>query len=291
MADGFLGRRWQIALAALAVALVVTAPLTPVGSAVGELLSVFRAEKFAPVSIDPAAAVAGKEVRQLNPEDFGQFAVRVEPTFIKIANVSEAKVDFPVRQVTNVPAGLASAPKVLYSTPGEAVFTFDLAKTKAALGNMGITMQLPVELEGATVRVYVPAGVEMVYTKADGDRPALILVQGRSPTLELPAVLDTPQMRELFFSLAGLPPELAEQLRAIAESRTTVPVPVVKGDDTREVTVDGVQGLLVTHRPAMAGAGAPEGSYVVWQKDGVLYALGGTVSQSELLAAAQSLKP
>ncbi len=290
MANGFLGRRWQVALAALAAALVVTALLTPVGSAVGELLSVFRAEKFAPISIDPAAASVGS-VGQVNPEEFGQFSVRTEPTFTKIKNLSEAKVDFPVRQVTNVPAGLASAPQVLYSTPGEAVFTFDLAKTKAALGKMGIALQLPAELDGATVRVYVPAGVEMVYSKADGTEPALILLQGRSPTLELPAVLDTPQMRDLFFSLAGLPPELAEQLRAIAESRTTVPVPVIKGDDSREVTVDGTQGLLVTHRPAVAGASAPEGSYIVWQKDGVLYALGGTVSEADLLAAAQSLKP
>ncbi len=290
MGNGFFGRRWQVAVAALVAVLVVTAPLTPVGSAVGELLSVFRAEKFAPISIDPAATTPST-AGQLDPLEFGQFAVRTEPTFTKITDVSTAKVDFPVRQVTDLPAGLAAQPEVFSNTPGEVIFTFDLAKAKAALAGMGITAQLPAELDGATVRVYVPAGVEMVYTSTGADEPALILVQGRSPTLELPAALDSPQMRDLFFSLAGLPPELAEQLRAIAESRTTVPVPVAKGDDSREVTVDGVQGLLVTHRPAVAGANAPEGSYVVWQRDGVLYALGGTVAEADLLAAAQSLKP
>lgn len=289
MRNGGLWRGWKAAMAGVASLAVVLALLfTPVGPAVGEFLSIFRAEKFAPVTIDPANPPSSAP--KVRPESFGEFTVRVEPTTSKVESVEAAQVDFPVRQLAGVPAGLASQPEIHVIKPGEVVFRFDLAKTTAALAELGVTARMPAELDGATMRVYIPRSVVVAYHGADGTGEGLVLIQGRSPTLEIPAVLDTPEMRDLFFGLAGLPPELAAQLRAIAESKTTVPVPVMAGDESQKVAIDGTEGLLVTHRPAAAGPEAPEGSYIVWQKGGVVYALGGTVSKAVLLEAAGALR-
>ncbi|MHB1414801.1 MAG: anti-sigma factor family protein [Chloroflexota bacterium] len=292
MSGGSFLRSWRAAVASLAVlAVVLSLAFTPVGSAAGELLKQFRAEQFAPVTIDPS--FTPENAKELNPEDFGTFEARTEPTNQQVASLSEAQglADFPVRGLQSVPAGLSTTPEMNVSTPAEAAFTFNRAKSTAALANMGIKAQLPDELDGATVRVYVPLNVQQVYAGPEGSKSGLLFAQGKSPTLEMPAVLDTPEMRDLFFALSGMPPEVVDQLRAITSSDTTVPVPVLKGDTSRSVEVDGVQGLLVTHKPATTGIEGPEGTYVVWQKNGVVYVLGGTVSETDLLQAANSLQP
>lgn len=291
MSEGSWLRGWRGATAALSLlAVVLLLALTPAAAVVGDWLSVFRAEKFAPVSIDPAKISTA--VPKLDPNEMGEFKVRVEPQHKQVADVAAAQgqVDFTVRRLGTVPAGINATPQVSTSTAGDFTYVFNLAKTKAALAGAGVNVQLPPELDGATVRVYVPAAVEQMYKSASGGDGGLALYESRSPTLELPAVLDTPQMRELFFQLSGLPPELIDQLKAISEQKTTVPVPVLKGDLSKQVAVDGTQGLLVTHKPSVVGDKGPEGSYLVWQKDGVVYALGGAVSEADLLAAANSLK-
>jgi hypothetical protein len=284
-------RSWRSAAAALAVVAVVAGVVfTPAGTVLGDWLSVFRAEKFAPVTIDPSK-VDSASAPKLDPAQMGEFKVKVEPQHKQVANLAAAQgtVDFKLRGVGSLPAGLAAQPEVYTTTTGDVTYVFNLAKTKAALAAQGINVQLPADLDGATVRVYVPASVQMLYKSGD-DKSGLFFYQGRSPTLELPGALDTPQMRDLFFQLSGLPPELIDQLKAMSQSNNTVPVPVLQGDSSKTVAVDGTQGLLVDHKPTMAGDGAPAGSYLVWQKDGVVYLLGGTVSATDLQNAAKALK-
>ncbi len=293
MGEGSWWRSWRSAAAALALVVIVAGVvLTPAGTVLGDWLSVFRAEKFAPVTIDPSKMDTANAPK-LDPSQMGEFKVKVEPQHRQVADLGAAQgtVDFKLRSLKSVPAGLAAQPGVFTNTTGDVTYVFDLAKTKAALAAQGINVQLPADLDGATVRVYVPASVQLLYKGGSGSESGLFFYQGRSPTLELPGALDTPQMRDLFFQLSGLPPELIDQLKAMSQSNTTVPVPVLKGDSSRTVTVDGTQGLLVDHKPTMAGDNALAGSYLVWQKDGVVYLLGGTVSASDLQAAANALQP
>lgn len=291
MSEGSWLRGWRGATVALSLLAVVGLLfLTPAAAVLGDWLSVFRAEKFAPVSIDPAKV--STSAPKLDPSQMGEFKVRVEPQHKQVSDVAAAQgqVDFTVRCLGSVPAGVKAAPQVSTTTAGDFTYVFNLAKTKTALAQAGVNVQLPAELDGATVRVYIPAAVQQMYAPATGSNGGLMLYESRSPTLELPAVLDSPQMRALFFQLSGLPPEVIDQLKAMADQKSTVPVPVLKGDTSKQVTIDGTQGLLVTHKPAMVDSAGPEGSYLVWQKDGIVYALGGAVTEADLLAAANSLK-
>ncbi|MHB1007388.1 MAG: anti-sigma factor family protein [Chloroflexota bacterium] len=290
MRESLFGRKRQVAVAAVAaLVLAFSVAFTPVGSALGQMLSVFRAEKFAAVTIDPT--VANKATpSKFDPKDFGTFEVKNEPQMTKVASPADAKMDFAVRTPSALPSGLNQQPEVQVSTPGEVVFRFDLAKSKAALAAVGVQTSLPASLDGAVARAYVPAGIALAYVGTEGKGTGLVLLEGHSPTLEIPAALDTPGMRELFFSLSGLPPELVSQLEQISKTGDTAPVPVLKGDSSRQVGVDGTTGLLVSHRPAVAGSDAPEGSYVLWQKNGVLYILGGTLPPDQLVQAANSLR-
>ena len=83
-------------------------------------------------------------------------------------------------------------------------------------------------------------------------------------------------------SIPSLPPELVSQLKSITDWQNTVIVPVVKGT-SKDVTVQGTQGVLVTE------AKGP-GMTLLWQKGGIVYVVSGNVPESDLLAAANSMK-
>jgi hypothetical protein len=104
----------------------------------------------------------------------------------------------------------------------------------------------------------------------------------KSPTLEVPGTVDADRLRDVLPKSGALTPQLANGLPAIRGWRTTLPIPVTKGTAT-QVQVDGTTGRLVV--------GELPVPVLVWQKDGVLHELAGSLSEAELLAAARSLGP
>jgi hypothetical protein len=79
-----------------------------------------------------------------------------------------------------------------------------------------------------------------------------------------------------------VPPAIAAQIRAIKDPSSTLPIPIPKGLATTEpVEINGVPGGLLIR--AVVGAG------VVWQKNGVIYAVGGQLTPDQVLAIATSL--
>jgi hypothetical protein len=117
-------------------------------------------------------------------------------------------------------------------------------------------------------------------------RPFLGLIQLRIPTMTLEAPKDkdvnVDRLREQLLRSEAVPPQLSNQLLGIADWKTTLPIPVTRGT-AREVPVDGTTGTLVI--------GEVPGPALVWQKDGVLYVIGGQVPEAVLLDAARSLAP
>jgi hypothetical protein len=88
-------------------------------------------------------------------------------------------------------------------------------------------------------------------------------------------------LEDYLLSQPGVPPDIAAQIKAIKDPSTTLPIPIPKGLATTEsVQINGVQGLLIK---AVIGAG------VVWQKNGVIYAVGGLLTPDQVLAIATSL--
>jgi hypothetical protein len=99
--------------------------------------------------------------------------------------------------------------------------------------------------------------------------------------LDVPANVNVDYLRAEMLQSGALPPQLAGQLLAIQDWKTTLPVPVIKGT-SEQVSVDGVTGALVVEGP---------GAVLYWQKNGALYVMAGSVSKQDLLAAAGSLAP
>jgi len=103
-----------------------------------------------------------------------------------------------------------------------------------------------------------------------------------SPTLTVPDGLDVDQIRNELLKVPGLPQDLVSQLKSISDWRSTVVVPVIKGQ-SHEVTVQGQSGLMITQSDGKSTS-------VIWPSNGAIYAVSGSFSEAETLAVANSLK-
>jgi hypothetical protein len=110
--------------------------------------------------------------------------------------------------------------------------------------------------------------------------PRLVIAETRTPTVTSTGASAT-QLQDYLLSQPGVPADVAVQLRAIRDPSSTLPIPVPSGLATsRQVRVQGVQGVLVD-------AGFAVG--VIWQKGGIIYAVGGQLTPDQVLQIAASL--
>ena len=261
-----------------------------------------RVQRVQPVKLDPAVLRAVPVGRFEDLSKLGTYKGPTEPR-IRAANVTEAArtTGLQLRAPTALPGQLANA-RLLYVSEAESFsFTYDGQKLAQEAQSYGVKdAALLTELRnlnGVTVKGSVPAAAAFFYgappltdTSASGVKaaatkapagPAVFFIQMKAPSLDVPPTVNVDKLRDLALKSGAVPPQLANQLLAIQDWKTTLPIPVTRGTAT-QVPVDGVTGTLVV--------GEAPGPVLVWQKDGVLHVLAGSVSESELLTAARSLQ-
>ncbi len=276
-------KKWRtISIATMAVALMaILLSLAPVRSAAGECLSLFRVKQFAAVTIGPAE-LPQDLIPPRDPSAFGTFTY-TEPSHQQVSSLEEARtsVGFAVRYPTYLPAQVTTPPTILAYGSASASYTFDLKKIRAYLDSMGIaSLELPPELDGATVSATFPGAVILLFGKGEG---AVFVGQGPSPAIQSPANLDVTGLRQQLLQFyATRAPQTAAQLMAIPDWENTLVVPVPQDSTSRQVAVDGVSGLLIE--------GKDGGTVLLWEKEGYLFSVAGRVPANDLVTTANSLK-
>ena len=241
--------------------------------------SVLKVERFAAVAVDPASFPQPKDHQALST----LIPPLQKPDFTRVESQEEARqlTGYELRRPTLLPQGVDPSPRWAVLPAASFTYTVDSAKWESfcqALGRGGVA--LPPTLEGTTLTFDMPGAAVAIF---GGDRPTLTLGQGKSPTLTFPPEVDVEALREALLGLPIVPPDVAGQLRAIDNWKGTMVVPLPPKATSREVKVDGVTGLLISGEDEKA-------ALVLWQKNGILYGLFGTVAEADLLAAADSLK-
>lgn len=263
--------------AALAVLLVVAAlSLPPVRTAAAEFLSLFRVQNFTAITISPEQiAVLEKVAAQgLVP---GELTIDDEPGELRpVDSVDEAAAMAGLSTVRTL-NDLGEPESVYVSGGGNGRFIIDLAGSRAILEAVGADpLLLPDAVDGATVEMAVFPGVLQAW-------PEAMLLQSESPLVEYPQALDTAVLGQAVLRVMGLSEAEAARLAQEIDWTSTLLLPIPQELATyREVTVDGVSGILVTDLDGRAAA-------IVWQKAGILYMLSAERSPDDLLALAHSL--
>jgi hypothetical protein len=279
--------RWRVSVAGLAAALALTIVVgtEPGRTAAAQFLAQFRSQRFAAVTFDrsqarnPLAALEGLGTVQGNRR-----AAVYQPAQSLWA--ASQRVGFDVKQPdpAMLPEGLSRQPTISVWPASELRFTFDREKAARYFASIGRTdVVLPPRFHGASLVVAVPPGVLLEYVGAPGGR-SLLVGQARELEVGVEGEVSLAELREFLLGLPGLPPATAQQLRAIQDWRTTLPIPVpVEQLAWQPVTVDGVQGLLLADHAGL-------GSGMLWQRDGRVYGVAGALPAAEIQRVAHSLR-
>jgi hypothetical protein len=299
-------KRYRLAAVAgvVVMALAASFSFSSVRSFAGEILTVFRVNKVQTINIDPQEIARLQEsiekgTGQVNIDNFGKIELSNQQTSeeVSLEQAGQA-VDFPVK--LPVLAGDYKGPVLQKSSAGRASFTLDIVKANSLLSSLGSQKLLPEELDQKTFTLTMPVIIGAQYTFGSEDS-RLLVAQARSPEMSVPEGVSVEQIRDTLLSVPVLPDSLRQQLASVNDWQHTILIPNIDGN-SQEVMVNGVQGVFTT-AVGHSGHKANErnerslderghnSSALIWQKDGVIYAIAGnelTLDQS--LSMASSMK-
>ncbi len=272
---------------------LVAALVLPLANASADPLSVFQPKQVKAISVTPADAKALQSFPPL--EAFGTVVGTRVPGVDQFPSPADAakNAGYALRLPASLPTAFGKAAFYTVTQRARTSFTFEQAKATAWAREHKVALHaLPAGLDGATYTATLEPVTLVTYGAAPrshneerGTRRGsfLAVVQAPVPTVTSSgASLQT--LADWFAAQPGVPPHLVAQIKAIGDPTQTLPIPVRFDKQTAtKVDVDGVQGLAIGDETGI-------GSAIVWTKDGKLYAVGGTLSQSAALALANSLK-
>ena len=229
---------------------------------------------------------------------YGTLAWTEQPKPYDVPDVRTAARDSGMTVLVpgNLPAGVG-APHYGVMNKTTATFTFSADKTRqAAAAQQRTPPPMPANIDGS--KLFITGGPAVVAYYDDGTSPAgatgasgaspfagmpkLIVAQGKPPVVQSDGVT-VDQLQSYLLAQPGISPQLAAQIRAIKDPSSTLPVPIpVDMATSKKVTVQGVEGIFV-------GDSTGLGSAVIWQKDGIVYGVAGTLTEQQVLAVANSL--
>jgi anti-sigma factor RsiW len=292
----------------LVAVLAISLSFAPVRALASNFLGLFRVQQVSVLPVDTTrlSALTGHSPLTTDISKMFSDSVTVtreakEPQAAGSAAEAAQLAGFNVR----LPDASAGAPQLTVQNGMAFQFTINRAQAQALIDESGRSdLQLPAAVDGALVKVDVPAGVTASYgtcpklkgKQADPDQAGsagrmypdcVIFAQMPSPTVSTPPELDLAQLAELGLQFTGMTPEQARDYSQTVDWASTLVIPIPQNGATyKQVAVDGVTGYLI-QRPA---DDYPEYA-LVWVKDGVVYAVGALgADTSKALALANALK-
>lgn len=252
---------------------------------------------FAPSSVTPVPVTLADMQALSQLSAYGTVTWSKQPQLQVATTAAEASTvsGLQAPKVASLPQGVSS--NVTYAAMSQAVaeFTFSADKAAAAAASTGKALpKMPAGMDGVKLTVTVGPAVGEVFgdlkpsTGSDvsqANLPQLIVGKSSAPTAtSSSSQVTVKQLESYLLTLPGISPQLAAAIKAIGDPSTTLPIPVpIEYATSSKVQVQGVQGIAL-------GDNTGVGSGVIWVKNGVVYAVAGTIKQSDAINIANNLK-
>jgi len=278
--------------AAAALAILFGAP---VGSIAQSFLTIFQPKQF--VAID-VSSLHGKHALLPALGDYGTFAKVRSAVTARPASLAEASafVGFRVLAPASVPDQVGSAHVYRAMKATVNTFRFDAARARKSLARTGKALPpMPAGIDGTRVTMAVGPMVETIWGSARaafgggassdatlrGD--GLVVIQSRAPVVRSSGA-SLADLEDYLLRVPGISPELADQIRAIGDPGSTLPVPIVgTKQSAHPVDIGGAPGLAIGDNTGLGAA-------VLWQRGGYVFAVFGTLTQDQVVAIATGLR-
>ncbi len=282
------GRWWIAVVAAALIALIV---LPNAGALANQFLALFSVQQFQPVSIDP------QTFRNGIGEDLQSFGdVNINSGNLDgIQNPTQAQVEqyvnFKLVLPGHLPPGIGHAMQFSLINSENGTFTFNAAKARAYLAQTGqSSVSIPSQLNGATFTITLSPGVIINYgNKCQGQDQCsggkqFYVGEIPSPVIQATGKASLKDLRDFALSLPKLSSGARLLLQDVNLNNGVVPLPIPPQIQAQQVTTHGTQGVLMTDSSLSLGV-------IVWQTHGIIYGIGGAISNSsQLLDSANSLQ-
>jgi len=304
---GFNKRRGPFWLAIIAVVIIVVwVTLPPTRRLTQKFFGSLRMQKVQAVNVNLSSFVgpnANSTLQQMVTQmisDKVTVTVNEKPQTAADAAAATKLAGFHVQ----LPSKRTDAPVLDVAGIHAFDLTVDRARLQAILKEAGRSdLSLPQSVDGAVVDVKIPRRVRARYGTCPG-RPSatanvatptpssmqyndcVILTEGPSPEVNVPAGLDIQQLAEIGLELAGMTPAQAQQFLHTVDWKSTLGISIPRFMRSYEaVKVNGVEGTLLD----MAGRRGPTYT-LIWAKNGTVYSLTGFGNSGEAVALANSVE-
>jgi hypothetical protein len=292
--------RWLQALAAAAGVVLVASVLTVSGVA-DSILTIFEPKRVVGVPVTQndlsqlGTACSGLQLQEcLGAYGTFEWTTPPQPREVPTLGQASAAAGFAIQVPSSVPQNVTGQPRYGVINRSSATFTFSADATARAAARIGRTAPpLPANIDGS--RLFITGGPAVVQvwgasstmpttgTTPLSSIPTLVVGQARAPVISSDGVT-VDQLRAYLLAQPGISPQIAAAIRAIGDPASTLPVPVpAELAISHPVTVQGVTGLFIGDNTGIASA-------VIWQKDGMIFEVIGSLTESQALAVANSMR-
>jgi hypothetical protein len=283
-----LSPRWRPAMIALSALVVVALLFTiaPVRNVAADFLGLFRISKFAVIPLDPAQMQRLEQLAQQAEGTFGEpQIVREKGPEQPVSDVGQASAlaGYTVRTPSRLPDSAVLERFTVQQGPALRV-ELDRAAMAAFMQAAGASTEGLPQTDKITVDVDMASFVTQQYRLRAN---LLDFIQAPSPQVNMPDGLNPVALGETGFMILGMPQEDARRLANSIDWTSTLVVPLpANAVSAREVTVDGVTGLL------LEGLETDHRDYaLIWEKGDILYAIKSrNVDEKVILDMADSLR-
>ncbi len=218
---------------------------------------------------------------------------------------AQKAVGFKVQQPTHLPQGIKNSDLHYNVLKGQnGTFTFNADKARAQLQKNGEgNVQIPAQLDGAKFTITTQAGVAInnstVCSTSSGDKNKgqnektqinncashmFMVVELPSPSIKATGKASLSDLRDFLLSLPKLSQQTRDLIQKVDIEHGVLPLPIPQQLSSQQVTVHQTSGTLIADDSVKMGG-------VVWQSNGIIYAVGGSsTNTTEIIDVANSLK-
>jgi hypothetical protein len=265
-------------LGVIAVLFIAVFSMPAARALASDFLGLFRVQKFAAISIDPAQLdrLEDLDLEGLFPGELTMLQEPSEPTAVDNLEQATNSVGYTPKAVT----ALTAPDEIMVNNGGAGILTIDLVNARTILEIAEIDPALlPDSLDGQDISVTTYPSVMQNWDNE------LHFMQSPAPEVAYPAGFDPAPIGQALLQFVGLSEAEAMALSQSIDWTSTLIVPVPSTMATfTEVNINGQPGLFLR---------SIEGSElaVMWQADGSLYFLASeTLGDDALLDAAESVQ-
>jgi hypothetical protein len=291
-----LGLRFPIVRPAARPALALVAAVTALALVV--VAFTFSGLFFQPTKVKtvPVTVADVEALSQLAEYGTLKWTTRPDLHIVTSAGDASAVAGFsaPAVSASTLPKGVSTNITYAAMPQAQAVFTFSAEKAAASAAAHGKQLpSLPAGMDGATLTITAGPAVAEVYgnlnqpqsatNTSEVNLPQLVVAKSVTPTATSTQVT-VRQLEDYILAQPGISVQLKNAIKAVDDPSTTllIPVPVQYATST-QVTVQGVEGVALGDNTGL-------GSAVVWVKSGYVYAVAGSIKQTDALNIANNLK-